>query len=434
AIYVKAKQEHINLNDWQRSAYTPFDPLTKRSEAVVENGRLKIKIMKGATKVIKSLLKNRDDDDFDDQALSRQGYRVLSVAADTGRGYQPVGLIGFEDPLRHDSASLLVRLKEMGIRLIMITGDGLATAQTVARKAGMMGKGCTPKSAGHALKTGLSDYDVVAEVLPEDKFKLVSAIQKTGLTVGMTGDGVNDAPALRQAEVGIAVANATDVAKAAASLVLTKPGLSNVVDAIQTSREIYQRMLTYTLNKIVKTIEIAFFLGFGLMLTGTFVTTPLLMILLLFTNDFVTMMIATDNVKASHKPNRWRVRTLVIAALFIAVPILLLSFGVYLSGRNLLHLPLAELQTLIFAMLVFSGQGTIYLVRERDPFWSSRPSRSLIISSLIDITVVTLIVTLGFLVTPIPLVYTLTLLAVIIVYLALVDLVKVQVFRWLKVR
>jgi H+-transporting ATPase len=371
---------------------------------------------------------------LNDQALSRQGYRVLGVAADTGKGLTPVGLIAFEDPLRQDSASLLERLKGLGIRLIMITGDGLATAQTVAQKVGLTGKGCTPKTAATHLKTGISDCDVIAEVLPEDKYKLVSGIQKTGLTVGMTGDGVNDAPALKQAEVGIAVSNATDVAKAAASLVLTRPGLSNVVDAIQTSREIYQRMLTYTLNKIVKTIEIAFFLGFGLMLTGTFVTTPLLMILLLFTNDFVTMMIATDNVKSSRKPNRWQVRTLVLAALFIAVPILLLSFSVFLYGRDVIKLPLGELQTLIFAMLVFSGQGTIYLVRERNHFWSSCPSRGLILSSLIDISLVTLIVTLGFLVTPLPLVYTLILLGIIIVYLVLVDFIKVQVFRWLKVR
>jgi H+-transporting ATPase len=434
AIFAEVKKKRVDLNGWQRSNYTPFDPLTKRSEAVVVAGNQKINIMKGATKSINSLLARRIKGGLDNQSLSRQGYRVLGVAADTGKGLEPVGLIAFEDPLRHDSASLLERLKELGIRLIMITGDGLATAQTVARKVGLTGKGCTPKTASSSLKTGLSDCDVVAEVLPEDKFKLVRTIQKTGLTVGMTGDGVNDAPALKQAEVGIAVANATDVAKAAASLVLTRPGLSNVVDAIQTSREIYQRMLTYTLNKIVKTIEIAFFLGFGLMLTGTFVTTPLLMILLLFTNDFVTMMIATDNVKASHRPNRWQVRTLVIAALFIALPILLLSFGVFLFGRNILHLPLAESQTLIFAMLVFTGQGTIYLVRERNHFWSSCPSRSLIISSLIDITVVTLIVTLGFLVTPIPLIYTLTLLGVIIGYLALVDLIKVEVFRLLKVR
>jgi H+-transporting ATPase len=434
AIYAEAKLRHIDLTGWQRTAYTPFDPLTKRSEAWVMAGQRKINIMKGAARAINSMLAGHVKEGLDDQPLSRQGYRVLGVAANTGKDLSPVGLIAFEDPLRHDSASLLERLKEMGIRLIMITGDGLATAQTVARKVGFSGKGCTPETAGSSLKMGLSDCNVVAEVLPEDKFKLVSAIQKTGLTVGMTGDGVNDAPALKQAEVGIAVANATDVAKAAASLVLTKPGLSNVVDAIQTSREIYQRMLTYTLNKIIKTIEIAFFLGFGLMLTDTFVTTPLLMILLLFTNDFVTMMIATDNVKASQKPNRWQVRTLVIAALFIAMPILLLSFGVFLFGRDVLHLPLAELQTLIFAMLVFSGQGTIYLVRERNHFWSSCPSRSLIISSLTDMTVVILIVTLGYLVTPIPLVYTLIMLGIIIVYLALVDLIKVQVFQILKVR
>jgi H+-transporting ATPase len=434
AIYTEAQKRHIDLTGWQRHTYTPFDPQTKRSEAVMVNGKRKIKIMKGATRSINSMLENGAKGQLNDQILSRQGYRVLGVAADTGKGFAPVGLIAFEDPLRQDSAGLLERLKGMGIRLIMLTGDGLATAQTVARKVGLTGKTCTPKTAETHLKTGMSDCDVVAEVLPEDKFKLVSRIQKTGLTVGMTGDGVNDAPALKQAEVGIAVSNATDVAKAAASLVLTRPGLSNVVDAIQTSREIYQRMLTYTLNKIIKTIEIAFFLGFGLMLTGTFVTTPLLMILLLFTNDFVTMMIATDNVKASYKPNRWAVRTLVMAALFTALPILLLSFGVFLYGRDVLNLPLGELQTLIFTMLVFSGQGTIYLVRERDHFWSSYPSRSLVLSSLIDIAIVTLIVTLGFLVTPLPLVYILTLLGVIIAYLVLVDFIKVQVFRWLKVR
>jgi len=434
AIFKHAEQKQIILTGWQRRSYTPFDPQSKRSEAVVVNGTHKVRIMKGAAGVISSMVSDRIQEKLDDRSFSRQGYRVLGVAADSGRGLAPVGLIAFEDPLRHDSAGLLERLKEMGIRLIMITGDGLATARTVAGKLGLSGKACTPKTAGSSLKAGLSECDVIAEVLPEDKYLLVRAIQKTGLTVGMTGDGVNDAPALKQAEVGIAVANATDVAKAAASLVLTKPGLSNVVNAIQTSREIYQRMLTYTLNKIVKTIEIAFFLGFGLMLTGTFVTTPLLMILLLFTNDFVTMMIATDNVKASLKPNHWQVRTLVLSALFIAIPILLLSFGVFLFGRDVLKLPLAELQTMIFAMLVFSGQGTIYLVRERDHFWSSRPSRSLILSSLIDITVVTLIVTLGFLVTPLPLVYTLGLLGVIAAYLVLVDFVKVRVFRWLKVR
>ncbi len=180
----------------------------------------------------------------------------------------------------------------------------------------------------------------------------------------MTGDGVNDA-ALKQAEVGIAVSNATDVAKAAASLVLTSPGLTNMVAAEKSSRRIYQRMVTYTLNKIIKTIEFVFFLSLGLILTGTFVTTPLLIVLLMFTNDFVTMSIATDRAAFSPRPNRWQVHHLVAAALSMALPTLLLSFTIFEYARTVLHLPLPELQTLIFTMLVFSGQGIIYLVRER---------------------------------------------------------------------
>ena len=189
----------------------------------------------------------------------------------------------------------------------------------------------------------------------------------------MTGDGVNDAPALRQAQVGIAVSTATDVAKAAASLVLTNPGLENIIAAIQVSRQIYQRMLTYTLNKIIKTIQIAGFLSLGLILTGTFVTTPLLVVLLIFANDFATMSIATDQVRASRQPDRWNVRAMLVPALSLALPLLAVTFSIFLVGKNALHLPIGQLQTLAFTTLVFTGQGMIYLVRERHHFWASLP-------------------------------------------------------------
>ena len=180
---------------------------------------------------------------------------------------------------------------------------------------------------------------------------------------------MNDAPALKQAEVGIAVANATDVAKAAASLVLTNPGLIDILAAVKTSRRIYQRMLTYTLNKIIKTIEIAFLLSVGVMLTGSFVITPLLIVLLLFTNDFVTMSIATDTVSYSPQPDRWHIRSLVLVGLALGSLILVFSFGIFLAGRNWLKLPLPQLQTLVFITLVFTGQGNVYLVRQRQHFW-----------------------------------------------------------------
>ena len=245
----------------------------------------------------------------------------------------------------------------------------------------------------------------------------------------MTGDGVNDAPALKQAEVGIAVANATDVAKAAASLVLTNPGLTDIVAAVKTSRRIYQRMLTYTLNKIIKTIEIALLLSVGVMLTGSFIITPLLIVVLLFTNDFVTMSIATDTVSYSQQPDRWHIRWLVLVGLALGSLILVFSFGIFLAARDWLQLPLPQLQTLVFITLVFTGQGTIYMVRQRQHFWKSRPSKWLTLSSVADVVVVSILASRSILMQAIHPQLVLTVLILCGCYLAAVDLVKVGLLR-----
>lgn len=430
AILEKAVKEQVDLhvND-TRQKYIPFEPATKRSEAIFdENGHV-LKVLKGAPQVIKVFDKALNGEFSQTvDSLASQGLRVLAIGAQTDDLFQMAGLVAFQDPPRPDSATLVSRIKKLGIRVIMITGDGLLTAQAIAAKIGIGNHACLGDSMNDADWSDEKGCEVYAEVLPEDKFKLVQKYQQAGFTVGMTGDGVNDAPALKQAEVGIAVSSATDVAKAAASLVLTSPGLSNMVAAIETSRQIYQRMLTYTLNKIIKTIEIAFFLSFGLILFHTFVTTPLLMVLLLFTNDFVTMTISSDRVKPSPLPNHWNVRSIVFGAILIALPILALSFGIFLYAHTILKLPLANLQTLLFVMLVYSGQGTIYLVRERGHIWHSMPGKWMLVGSTLDILFVGFLATQGILMTAIPLVLVAEVLGVIATYLIILDFIKVPIF------
>jgi len=243
----------------------------------------------------------------------------------------------------------------------------------------------------------------------------------------MTGDGVNDAPALKQAEVGIAVATATDVAKASASLVLTNPGLTDTLAAVETSRRIYQRMLTYTLNKIIKTVEIGLFLSLGVILTRTFIITPLLIVMLLFTNDFVTMSIATDHVSPSPLPDRWYIRSLMRAGVSLGSLILLLSFGVFFFGRDFLHLPLPQLQTLVFVTLVFTGQGMVYLVRERHHFWKSAPAGWMILSSIVDMGVVCLMSVRGILMAPLPGAVIASVMLACALYLIALDFLKVPI-------
>jgi H+-transporting ATPase len=386
--------------------------------------------MKGFPQTIRDIIAGENVAfEADVSKLAEQGRRVLAVAAGPAGKLKIAGLVALEDPPREDSRALVQALNDLGVRVAMVTGDGLATAVSVARQVGIGGKACSRESLRQGLSPAVLGSDVFAGVLPEDKFHLVKALQHAGHTVGMTGDGVNDAPALKQAEVGIAVANAADVAKAAASLVLTSPGLAEMVAAIETSRRIYQRMLTYTLNKIIKTCELALFLSLGLIFTGTFVTTPLLVLLLFFTNDFVTMSIATDRVNFGRAPEQWQIRPMMRAALIMAAFMLLLSFAIFFWGRDWLQLPLPQLQTLVFTMLVFSGQGTVYLVRERRHFWNSRPSAWLLCSSLADVVVVALVATQGVLMAPVPLALVAETFGVTLCFLVLLDFLKVRLFQ-----
>ena len=311
----------------------------------------------------------------------------------------------------------------------MVTGDDARTAQAIAEQIGISGNACSSEVLRAQPSNENSLCNIFAGVFPEDKFHLVQMMQKAGHIVGMTGDGVNDAPALKQANVGIAVASATDVAKAAASLILTTPGLNNILVAVKTSREIYQRMLTYTLNKIIKTFQIALFLSLGFILSREFVVTPLLVVLLLFANDFITMSIATDRVSASSQPDRWNIRTLMQVALLLALPVLLLSFGFFCAAKTLFHLPLDQEQTWMFVMLVFTGQANVYLVRERGYFWKTWPSRWMLLGTGVDFVLTSIFASQGILMAAIPFHFVLLTLGVVLLYLPTVDLLKRWIFK-----
>ena len=430
AILTAAKDRKIATAGFDRQKFVPFDPATKRSEATVRHGADTLRVAKGAPAVIAALTADKNPLWLKDaEALAAKGFRVLAVAAGPEKALASVGLIALLDAPREDAAALVKSLKDLGLRVLMVTGDGPATAATVAAQVGITGPLCPPERLHTDLDAAAQDCDVFAGIFPEDKIHLVEALQKAGHVLGMTGDGVNDAPALKQAEVGIAVASATDVAKAAASAVLTNPGLGDVVAAVETSRRIYQRMLTYTLNKIIKTLEISLFLTLGVLLTHSLIITPLLMILLLFANDFVTMSIATDNVSFSKRPERWDVRSLFLTALPLSFLSLLLSVGVLMAGRVLLHLSPVQMQTLVFLTLVFNGQGMVYLVRERSHLWRSCPSRWLLLSSAAAVAIVSLLANFGLLVAPLAPAVVGGLLLLTLLYLFGVDFLKILLFQ-----
>jgi H+-transporting ATPase len=429
AILAYGKANGIDTGPVTRVKFTPFSPALKRTEATVQINGQTVTVTKGAPQMIAQLCHNHDPEEVMSKVrdLSLKGYRSLGVALMNGDEWKFCGIIPLHDPPRPDSAKLVGQLKDLGVKARMVTGDSTPIAMEIAREVGIGERICRMADI-KAGTVNIDDCDSFAEVFPEDKFTIVTMLQKEGHISGMTGDGVNDAPALKQAEVGIAVASATDVAKASASIVLTHEGISDIVSAVEDGRKIFQRMLTYTLNKIIKTIQVALFLTTSFFIYRFFVTTPFDVILLLFANDFVTMSIATDNVSYSRNPEKWNVRSLVGSSMSLAILILVESFAILEIGL-LLGLNVSQIHTFIFDMLVFSGQFTVYMVRSRRRFWDSRPSRWLLTASAADIVAISLISWLGILVTPIPLMDVLLVLLLTFVAMAFIDLGKNVIFR-----
>jgi H+-transporting ATPase len=345
---------------------------------------------------------------------------------------QLLGLIALSDPAREDSAALVTELKTLGVRTVMVTGDAPATAAIVAQTVGLEGGLCPPGPIPNEVRP--EKFAIFAGVLPEDKYKLVKAFQKAGHIVGMCGDGANDAPALRQAQMGIAVSSATDVAKSAAGVVLTNPGLAGIVAAVKEGRITFQRILTYTLNSVTKKIVQVLLLGIGLVMTGHAILTPMLMIIVMMAGDFLGMSLTTDNVQPSLLPNSWRISKLTIAGIFMGVSELVFCVGVLAIGHYGMGLAIATLQTLTFVALVCGNQATMYVVRSRKRIWSSpHASRWLVLSSVADLAIALTLAGCGWLMAPLSFSIGVSVLAAAFGFSFVLDLVKVSVFGRLKI-
>jgi H+-transporting ATPase len=414
--------------------FVPFDPATKMSEATVADPSLRtLRVVKGAFAAVGPLAAPSSAAPAAANELESKGYRVLAVAAGPPAAMQLLGLIALSDPARDDSAALITELKTLGIRTVMVTGDAPATATIVAHTVGLDGAVCPPGE----IPTDVCPerFAVFAGVLPEDKYKLVKAFQQAGHAVGMCGDGANDAPALRQAQMGIAVSTATDVAKSAAGIVLIDPGLTGIVAAVKEGRITFQRILNYALNSVNKKIVQVLFLCFGLVVTGHAILTPTLIIIVMLAGDILGMSLTTDNVRPSVVPNKWRIGSMTLAGIFIGVSELVFCALVLLIGRFRLGLELAALQTLAFVTLVFANQASTYAIRAHRRIWAApHPSRLLALSSVADLAIAATLATFGWrLMMPLPLWVTGSVLAGAIAFAFVLDLVKVPVFRRLKI-
>jgi H+-transporting ATPase len=412
--------------------FTAFDPAKKMSEASVSDSTgCAQRIVKGAFAVITGLATPSPTAAALANALEGKGFRVLAVAAGPSSALELTGLIALSDPPREDSAALVTQLHALGVRAVMVTGDAPATAGIVAHAVGLDGAICPPGPIPDGVKP--EAFAVFAGVLPEDKYKLVKAFQQSGHIVGMCGDGANDAPALRQAQIGIAVSTATDVAKSAAGVVLTEPGLGGIVAAVKEGRVTFQRILTYTLNSIIKKIVTALLLVFGLVMTGHAILTPLLMVILMIAGDFLAMSLTTDNVDPSPSPNEWRIGNLTIAGVVIGVALLAFCTGALAIGRFALGLSTGALQSLTFVVLVFGSQATLYAIRQRRHWWGSRPSVWLVASSVADVAIAAILAIGGIAMTSLPVEVIAGVLVAAVIFAVLLDALKIPVFARLRI-
>ena len=410
AILVKAKSTSAiadSIGHFKITSFKPFDPVSKRTEAEVkrEDGSL-FRIAKGAPQAILSLVDDKEPINEalsgDVDAFAKKGYRALGVAqTDSKNKWNYVGLFSLYDPPREDSADTIKTAESMGVDVKMVTGDHIAIAKEISQQVNLGTNIVLPDSflekPDRQAQRVVEEAEGFAEVFPEHKYHIVELLQNKGHIVGMTGDGVNDAPALKKADSGIAVAGATDAAKSAADIVLTKPGLSVIIDAIKESRKIFQRMTNYGTYRIAETIRVLLFITASIIAFQFYPVTALMIVLLALLNDLPIMTIAYDNVKYSDKPERWNMRTLLGIATFLGIIGVFSSFGILYIGNVVLKLDPLVLQSFIYLKLSVAGHLTVFVARTKGPFWSVRPANPLLFAVIVTQLTATLITVYGIL-------------------------------------
>ncbi|MBS1518189.1 MAG: plasma-membrane proton-efflux P-type ATPase [Bacteroidetes bacterium] len=406
-------KDKSSLNDFEVIHFQPFDPVHKRTEATVrtKDGKT-FRVTKGAPQVILEISGNtiqiKDQVDKAVIEFAARGYRSLGIARSENEGeWQFLGVLPLFDPPRDDAKQTISTAKEMGVSIKMITGDALAIAKETAAKLGLGSNildaavlGDSKNSVTKAVAESIENADGFAQVYPEHKFDIVEVLQKRGHIVGMTGDGVNDAPALKKADCGIAVSDATDAARAAASIVLMMPGLSVIIDAIKESRRIFQRMNSYAVYRIAETLRVLFFMTLSILIFNFYPLTAIMIVMLALLNDGAILSIAYDNVHYKQQPEAWNMRLVLSISTVLGVIGVISAFGLFYLGERVFHLDRAHIQTLMYLKLSVAGHLTIFLTRTRGPFWSIRPAKILWTAVLGTQIVATLIAVYGVFMTP----------------------------------
>jgi H+-transporting ATPase len=402
------------LQQYQVLHFQPFDPVHKRTEAKVKaKNRSVFRVTKGAPQVILALSANaakvKAAVDKTIGEFAKRGFRSLGVAQAEGDGaWQFLGVLPLSDPPRPDSKETIATAGQLGIDVKMLTGDQIAIAKEIAKEIGLgtnildaSGFGDTKHHQGAQLDRSIEQADGFAQVFPEHKFHIVDVLQRHGHIVGMTGDGVNDAPPLKKADCGIAVSGATDAARAAADIVLLTPGLSVIIDAIKESRKIFQRMNSYAIYRIAETIRVLLFMTLSILVFNFYPVTAIMIVLLAVLNDGAILSIAYDNVRASKVPEAWNMRLVLGIATALGIAGVFASFGLFYLGEQVFHLDRAVIQTLMYLKLSVAGHLNIFVTRTRGPFWSIRPANILLLAVLGTQAIATIIAAYGLLMTPI---------------------------------